>query len=120
MVDKHIPDKASMEDNVDFSKAIKVQSMKDIYEDVQNSSCECGGKLFPAGPVDLKPPKGALPKDLYRLMYAFCADCGKEYQKVYSIDTSSSAWQEETRQGFADNPSWARLVSGNPIDPDES
>lgn len=119
-MDNPVPVKGSMEDKIDFSKTIKVQSMKEVYDDVQSSKCECGGKLFPSGPINLNSPKGALPKDLYILMIAFCSGCEKEYQKVFSIDTSSSAWQEETRQGFADNPSWARLVSGNPIDPDQS
>jgi hypothetical protein len=119
MADNRIPNKASMEDKVDFSKVIKVRSMKEVYDEIKDSDCECGGKLFPAGPIDLHPPKGARAKDLYRLMYAFCAGCAKEYQKVYAIDTSSSDWQEEIRQGFADNPSWARLVSGNPIDPEQ-
>lgn len=119
-MDNSIPVKGTIEDKVDFSKVIKVQSMKDVYNEIQNANCECGGKFFPAGPIDLTPPKKASPKDLYRLMYLFCADCAKEYQNVYAIDTTSKPWQEEIRQGFADNPSWARLVSGNPIDPEQS
>ena len=119
MVDKIFPITSSTEEKIDFSDAVTVKSMLDVYRDIESSRCSCDGKLFPSGPVNLKPPDGSEKKILFRLMILYCTKCSKECNRVYAIDTSSKEYLKEQANGFNSNPRWERLVSGNPINTDE-
>lgn len=119
MVDKLFPIDSNTEENIDFSKAVAVNSMLDIYQDIESSHCMCGGELFPTGPVNLVPPADSDKNILYKLMILICADCMDEISRVYAVDTSSAEFIKEQINGFNSNPRWKSLVGGNPIDTDD-
>ena len=119
MVDNLFPISSITEENIDFSKAVAVNSMHEIYQDIETSKCKCGGNLFPSGPINLVSPEGSDKNILYKLMILFCSKCLEETTRVYGVDTTSAIFKKEQADGFNSNPQWARLVNGNPTDTDE-
>ncbi|MBU1024119.1 hypothetical protein KKB99_07540 [bacterium] len=105
----------SME-NLDFSKAIEAGSMKEVYENIYDARCDCGGELFPGGPVSLESPDKSKEKVIHKLMFLNCSKCLKEIQQIYALDTSTKEYHDEQVKGRKSNQRWGRLASGNPID----
>lgn len=118
MVDSILPITSSTEERVNFATAIAVRSRLEVYRDIESSRCSCGGKFFPSGPINLKSPVGSDEKHHYQLMIVYCATCGKEEDRIYAVDTSTKEYRKEQAKGFKSNPTWGRLVSGNPIEID--
>ena len=109
----------NLEGDLDFTGTIFVNSMLDMYRDIEKSRCDCGGKFFPGGPVGLKAPDGIKPELKYELMILFCSKCGKELKRIFAVDTSSREFHEEERRAFAELPRWERHTQGNPIQMDD-
>lgn len=108
-----------IEEEPDYSRTIFVKSMLEIYRDVENSRCDCGGKFFPNGPVGMKSPEHAEPQWKYELMMLFCTDCKVEIKRIYAVDTSSREFNDEQRRAYSELPRWERHTQGNPISTDD-
>ena len=117
-MDKNNLISSSLEKEIDYSTAVPVKSMKAVYKDIETARCDCGGKLFPTGPVTLKSPAGIEEKIRHKVMFVYCTNCAKESRRLYALDTTSRDYLAEQSRAHSENPRWGRLISGNPIDPE--
>ena len=115
MAEEHVHSDYSLEENLDFTKSIPVKSMLEIYKHVEGSRCECGGKLFPGGPVGLKPPEDADRNLKFELMIVYCSNCEKEERVIFAVDTSSKEYHDEQKRAYSELDRWERHTQGNPI-----
>lgn len=110
--------KSSVSKKQDFANAIKAGSMAEVYSNIYTARCDCGGMLFPGGPITLESPGGSRKREIFKLMILNCSKCLKETRQVYTVDTSTKEFHDEQVKGRQLNQRWGRLASGNPIDPE--